>query len=230
MSYAKITSDWISGDLVFSQKSSSQTGVIKFSDVPMRVGIHDWGVGETGIEIDTTDPLFQIAGKVTDEDADSGVYASLYTQLALTADQANDVSMFASWNELYITDADLTGSSNHYGVYGYIEVAGTTVTPTGNLCALSGAFTIPATLTNNGVIAGVHVDMILNDGYTDNGVIAAFHVGSHTDPGQNKIPYGLYIPSAAVSYPIYVPGIPTSDPSIAGVLWSDSGTVKVSAG
>jgi hypothetical protein len=164
----------------------------------IRVGTHDWGAGGSGmLTISQTDPLLQVAGKVTASNV-SGVYACSYNQLALTsATQSAGASMFASWNELYITPATtttLTGAGNLIGVGGHVEISGTVTTGTGNITALNGSLIIPATLTNSGVISGVQVDMILNNGYTDSGIIAAYAIGEHTDPGQNLIPIGFYMP------------------------------------
>jgi hypothetical protein len=109
--------------------------------------------------------------------------------------------MFASWSELYITGGTiaLTGTGNYAGAYGYVEISGTVTTGTGNISGLNASVTVPATLTNAGTISGLQIDMILNNGYTNNGIIAAIQVGEHTDPGQNKIPYGLNFDTGSVA-------------------------------
>lgn len=172
--------------------------------IGMRIGTHDWGVGVTGSEIATTEALFQIGGKVTDEDADAGVYTCQYNQLALVADQNKDVSMMATWNELYMTDVDLTGSSNYAAVWGHIEAAGTVVSSTGDISALHGSLIIPTDYTNKGNLAGCIVDVKLHTSMTNDGIIAAFMIGSHTDPLQGDWQYGLYMPSNNVATGIYI--------------------------
>lgn len=161
----------------------------------IRIGTHDWGVGVTGLSVTKTDPLFQVGGKISGANVDDGMYASSYSQLACKYSE-NHGSYAASWNELYITGGtlNLTGSANWMGCWGHVEIAGTVTTSTGNIAALNGSLIVPATLTNNGVIAGVQVDMILNNGYTNSGIIAGYAIGEHTDPGQNLIPIGFYMP------------------------------------
>jgi len=172
----------------------------------LRVGIHDWGAGSTGLEISTTDPLLQVAGKVTGEDVAQGVYVCSYNQLALINDQDEDVSMMASWNELYVTDADLTGSSNYAAVWGHIEAAGTVVSSTGNMSPLHGSLIIPAGYTNasGALLGGCIVDGKLHTSITNSGTLAAFAIGSHTDPNEGDWQYGLYMPANNVATGIYI--------------------------
>jgi len=200
-----------------------------YSGAKVKIGQHDWGVGADGIEVETTDMLLQVAGKVTTEDAASGVYASVYSQLALIADQDEDVSMMASWNELYVTDADLTGASNFAGCWGHAELAGTVVGSAGFLAAIHGSMIIPTGFTNNGVVACCHVDMILGTGYTESGVTAAFAVGGHTDPNQDKIPYGMYFATGSIACFAFFP-----DDSVvaakSGAVGSEAGYILVHIG
>jgi len=177
-----------------------------------KIGTHDWGVGSTGITVSASDPVFQVAGKIASASVTAGAYASSYSQFALTKTQATGVSMFASWNELYITSTGgaitLTGSGNYAAVWGHVEVSGASIvtSSTGNIAALNGSLIIPANFVNNGLIAGCQVDAILGTGFTNTGNTAAFAIGTHLDPGQDDWEYGLYIPASTVTTGISIVG------------------------
>jgi hypothetical protein len=179
----------------------------------IRLGTHDWGVGLTGLVLSTTDPLFQVAGRIAASNSTAGVYACAYKQLALTsATQNTDTSWFADWNELYITPTTtttLTGSSHYAAVKGHVEVSGTVVSSTGVTASLWGSNIIPAGYTNNGIIAGCYVDGIIHTSMTNTGDTMAYGIGAHTDPNQGDWEYGLYMPASTVTTGIYIAGSTT---------------------
>jgi len=144
----------------------------------VRVGTHDWGVGATGALLSGTDPdmVFQVAGRINAALA-TGAYAAAYNQLACTAAQTGDVSVFANWNELYFTGTTALGS-NAGAVWGHIEISGTFTGPasTSNyMGAVVGTIMSDAdTVTNTGIMGEFVADSILTSGFTNNGKIAAF--------------------------------------------------------
>jgi hypothetical protein len=161
----------------------------------IRVGTHDWGAAATGLILSTTDPLFQVAGRIVASNVTAGVYCPAYKQLALKCTTQNtDTSWFADWNELYITGGTLTGSSHYAAVKGHVEAAGTIVSSTGVTASLWGSNIIPTGYTNNGTIAGCYVDGIIHTSMTNNGDTMAYGIGAHNDPNQGDWEYAFYCP------------------------------------
>jgi hypothetical protein len=68
-------------------------------------------------------------------------------------------------------------------------------------------------------------------GYEESGV---WHVDRGVDGSQRTAHDAgaaiSYVWSAVGSGGLFLPDLPTSDPGVAGQVWSDSGTLKVSAG
>lgn len=168
-----------------------------YATAAIGVGVNDWA-GGTSITIPATSPLVQVLGKVS-SDTGAGMYACSYNQLAILATQTHGISEAASWNELYILGGTiaLTGTDNHYAVWGNVIATGTVTGGTGNVAALCGSLTIPAGYTNpsGGMIAGCIVDAIIHTTMTNTGDTAAYTIGTHTDPNQGDWEYGFYIPS-----------------------------------
>ncbi len=191
----------------------------------IRLGTHDWGVGLTGLILSTTDPLFQVAGRIAASNSTAGVYSCSYKQLALTsATQNTDTSWFADWNELYITPTTttvLTGSSHYAAIKGHIEVSGTVTSSTGVTASLWGSNIIPAGYVNDGTIAGCYIDGIIHTSMTNNGDTMAFGIGAHNDPNQGDWEYGLYMPDATVSTGIKI-GSCTTHINLSGAFTGNS--------
>lgn len=159
---------------LYLEEDSFTTGI--YSGAQVKIGTHDWGVGSTGLEIAATDPLFQVAGKVTSTTT-AGVYSAAYLQTAITAAQSAGSSFFGLWSELYVTgDIDLTGSDHYAGVWGHVEISGTVDSSTGFVAGIHGSVIIPSTYTNDGIVAGIHVDEKIANGTTNNGVYAGLAV------------------------------------------------------
>lgn len=163
-----------------------------------RVGTHDWGVGATGVLLNGTDPgmVFQVAGRINAALAD-GPYAAAYHQLACTAAQTGNVSVFASWNELYFTGTTAL-VSNAAAVWGHIEISGTFTGP-GSTSAYMGSvvgtlMSDADTVTNEGIMGAFVADSVLTSGFTNNGKIAAFvaHVNA-SHPTRANWPMALYV-------------------------------------
>jgi len=168
-------------------------------DQKTHIGMHDWGVGATGVLLDGTDPdmVLQVAGRINATLA-AGAYATAYNQLAITATQSANVSAFTSWNELYITGGtiDLGGSSNYASVWAHVEISGTVTTPAGigHISGLWATVISPATFTNDAVVAGCYVTSDMATGLTNNGTLAAY--ACFTDSGKEPWDAALLIDGA----------------------------------
>lgn len=157
--------------------------------------------GATGVALAGVDPdqVLQAHGYISAAAA-AGAYAGAYNTLTITATQTNDVSAFATWSELYLT-GDISLKSNHAAVWGNLEMAdagGTLTLPggTGYTAALVGTVIAPdgLTLTAGGILAGCHVDSLVNSSATINGILAAF--SANTGSGNKNWEYGLYVNGA----------------------------------
>ena len=164
-----------------------------------RFGAHDWGVGATGVLLNGTDPdmVFQVAGRINAA-LGSGAYAAAYHQLACTAAQTGNVSVFANWNELYFTGTTALGTGNAGAVWGHIEIAGTFTGPASTSSYMGSVvgtlMSDAATVTNTGIMGAFVADSVLTSGFTNNGKIAAFvaHVNA-SHPTRANWPMALYV-------------------------------------
>lgn len=84
--------------------------------------------------------------------------------------------------------------------------------------------------TLDGNISAIQIASIYEENGTDVQGTSYGILFIDEDSGVQDYDYGIYISDGTCTYEICVPGIPTSDPSVAGVLYSDNGTVKVSSG
>lgn len=166
-----------------------------------RFGTHDWGVGATGVLLNGTDDDMVLisAGRINAAVA-SGAYAASYNQLAVTITQTNNVSVFGSWSELYIT-GDVSLASNGGAVWGNLEMAdaGGAITLPGGIgyhAALVGTVlgSDGVSLTSGGILAGAHLDSNLNASATINGIFAAVSV--NTGAGSKNWAHAMYINGA----------------------------------
>lgn len=168
----------------------------------LSVGTHDWGVGATGILLDGNgDNMVSItAGRINAAVA-SGAYAASYNQLANTITQTNNVSIFAGWDELYLTGGTIVMPANAAARWANLEMSGTSITLSGGIgyhAALVGTVISSATalvIPSGGILAGCHVDSnVATSGFSNSGIFAAF--SANTGSGKQNWEHALYINGA----------------------------------
>ncbi|HUU95879.1 MAG TPA: hypothetical protein VM487_09065, partial [Phycisphaerae bacterium] len=163
--------------------------------------------GSTGVALSGTDPdqVFQVHGYISAAVA-AGAYAGAYVTNTVTATQTNDVSIFGTWSELYVTGGTVSLKSNHAAVWGNLEISGTVTLPGGIGWhgGVTGTVISPSTLTvsSGGILAGLIADSQVTAGYSATG---AYICGLAIRAGTSKPwPIGIYIAPSGVTQAIQI--------------------------
>jgi hypothetical protein len=192
--------------------------LVTYTGTKLRIGTAA-GTGPSCVGTDP-DQVFQAHGVMASL-ATAAAYAAAYNTFTVTADQSNNVSVFGTWSELYLTgDLTLTGSSNYAAHWALLEMAdagGALTGPAGIawMAAVCASIIAPDGLVNDAVLAGVIADSNLTNGYTENGTTAGFLVRK----GASNLawPYGLYLTASATATGIYL-GTCTTGINLTGTI------------
>ncbi|MFH1605035.1 MAG: hypothetical protein ABIH03_14145 [Pseudomonadota bacterium] len=175
-----------------------------YADGKMRIGDAQ---GATGVALSGVDPdqVFQVHGSISAAVA-AGAYAGAYVTNTVTATQTNNVSIFGTWSELYVTGGTVSLASNHAAVWGNLEISGTVTMPGGIGWhgGVVGTVISPSTLTVSagGILAGLVADSQVTAGHTATG---AYVCGLAIRAGTSKPwPLGIYIEASAATTGIYI--------------------------
>jgi len=208
-----------SGSYMLWDEDKDRLDLIK---AKVRIGT---GAGATnGVELDGTDPdqLLQ-AHAYIDGAVASGAYAGAYFTNTVTASQTNNVSVFGTWSELYLT-GDVSLISNHAAIWGNLEMAdaGGTLTLPGGVAwhsAITGTIISPdgLTVSSGGLLACFVADNQMTSGYTSTGATVAGYA-VRMGSGKARLPYGLWIDPDSVYQAIRIGELSSDTPGSGLVL------------
>jgi len=185
----------------------------------------------------TNSAAVRVYAEVTADLTSSAMVRSVLGRMLVAGNITSTAECFGLVGQLVVKQAKM--QHDNAGVLGSLEVQTTAATFSGDIgdtCSAAVLGRVGVTITGtaieaDGVVAGVAAMSNITSGYvtvTSGGVLAGVYVGVFS--GKQVWDFGLYIADGSCTYEICVPGIPTSDPGVAGVLYSDTGTIKVSAG